>query len=140
MNLYDFNTKADLDQWAIDCLVVRTGISVSPTTGYNRAVALIQFNAMFNLKQIHLNVGVFELDPQGNPIRSKSLIPYEELIIADNSQQVDIETMVITPIEDQDPNKTYMGEYDAYVYITKNNPVQIWNLFEASIQNSSKFK
>lgn len=140
MNIYDFNTKADLDQWAIDCLVVTDGISVSPVTGYSRAVALLQFNAEFNKSRIVLYVGVFELDIDGNPIRSKSLNPYEEMVIADNGQQVDIETMVVTPIEDQDPNKVYMGEYDAYVYITKHNPVMIWDLFETAIKNSTKFK
>lgn len=140
MNIYDFNTKADLDQWAIDCLVVKNGIAVSPVTGFNRAIALLLFNAEFIRKQIILYVGVFELDTLGNPITSKSLKPYEDMVIANNDQEVDIETLVVTAKEDQDPNKTYMGEYDAYIYITKNNPVMIWDLFEAAIKNSSKFK
>lgn len=140
MNINNFNTAADLQAWATKCLVVTNGISVSPVTGFNRAVALMQFNGYFNLGQIVLNVLVFELDSNGNPIKSRSLNPYEDLIIADNSQEVDIETMVVTPKADQDPNKVYMGEYDAYVYLTKNNPVMIWSLFESSIKNSSKFK
>lgn len=140
MNIYNFNTKADLDQWAIDCLVVTDGIAPSPVTGYNRAIALLQFNAEFTKRQVVLYVGVFELDEQGNPIVSRSLKPYEEIVVADNGQEVDIETLEITAQEDQDPNKTYMGEYDAYVYITKNNPVLIWDLFESAIKNSSKFK
>jgi hypothetical protein len=140
MNIYNFNTKAALDQWAIDCLVVTDGIIPSPTTGYNRAIALLQFNAEFINRRIVLYVGVFELDTQGNPKIGKSLIPYYDYIIASNAYEVDIETMVITPIEDQDPNKIYMGEYDAYIYITKNNPVMIWDLFETAIKNSSKFK
>jgi hypothetical protein len=139
MNIYDFNTKADLDQWAIDCLVVTDGIVQSPITGYNRAIVLLQFNAEFISKQIVLYVGVFELDADGNPIVSKSLKPYEDMVIANNSQEIDIETMVITAKEDQDPNKIYMGEYDAYIYLTKNNPVMIWDLFETSIKNSTKF-
>jgi hypothetical protein len=140
MNIYNFNTKEALDQWAIDCLVVTDGITPSPITGYNRAVVLLQFNAEFLRKQIVLFVGVFELDADGNPIISKSLKPYEDMVIADNSQEIDIETMAIVAKEDQDPNKTYMGEYDAYIYITKNNPVMIWDLFETAIKNSSKFK
>jgi hypothetical protein len=139
MNIYDFKTKADLDMWATASLVVYD-VSVSPDTGNNRAVALMQFNANFDQKEIVLNVGVFELDTQGNPKIGKSLIPYYDYIIASNAYEVDIETMIITPIEDQDPNKTYMGEYDAYIYLTKNNSILIWDLFNSSIKNSSKFK
>jgi len=139
MDLYNFNTKADLDQWAIDCLVTYN-IATSPETGFNRAAALLRFHANFDREQIILYVGVFELDVNGNPIIGKSLVPYEEVIIANNDNQVDIETMVVTPIESQDPNKIYMGEYDAYVYLTKNNSIMLWDLFKTSIENSIKLK
>lgn len=137
MNILELNTKEKLDEWKNNFLVVTDGINDSQTTGFKRAVALFDFNASFRDKNIQLVCGIYELDSDGNPIISKSLRPYEELIIATNSKEVDIETMDVVPKEQQVSGKTYLGEFDAYVMLTKTSPVKLWELFESVIKRSS---
>jgi hypothetical protein len=143
MNIYNFNTKAALDQWAIDCLVVTDGIAPSSVTGNNRAVALLHFLTNFLDKSITLVVGVYELDANGEPINSKPLKPYEDTIVATNADIVDTYTPglpIVTPedmLPDQ-PEGRYIGEFDAYVKFTKDNSVELWPLFESIIKKSSK--
>lgn len=139
MNLTDFKTKQDLDNWGVEHLTTYN-IRVSPETGNNRAAVILNFHGNFTQRQISIHVGVFELDNNGDPIIGKGINPYEEVIIANNDSEVDIETFQIVSKENQDPNKIYMGEYNAYVYYTKNNLVNMWGLFKNNIENSIKLK
>jgi hypothetical protein len=139
-NLYSLDTREKLDDYGSKVLLVTEDIQVSPVTGKDRAVALFHFNANFQQQSITLVVGVYELDAQGEPIISQSLKPYEESIVATNGYMVDMQTPgldVVKP-EDMVEGGIYMGEYDAYIYITKNNPIQLWQLFESIIKRSTK--
>jgi hypothetical protein len=139
-NLYSLDTREKLDAYGSKVLLVTEDIDVSSVTGKNRAVALFHFNANFQQESITLVVGVYELDAQGEPIISQSLKPYEESIVATNGKQVDMQTPGLEIIleEDKVEGGIYMGEYDAYIYITKNNPIELWTLFESIIKRSSK--
>lgn len=138
MNLFSIKTAADLQAYNQECLVVTEDINPSTVTGFSRAVALFHFNANFLLKELSLIVGVYEIDENGNPIHTKSLIPYEECIVANNSLEVNMlsPTLDVVKPEDKVSNGVYMGEYDAYVYITKNNPILLWDLFRNIIKGS----
>jgi hypothetical protein len=136
MNIFDLNTKEKLDNYAAQVLVVTEGIDKSEITGFNRAVALLNFNADFRNKSITLVVGIYELDELGEPIISKSLKPYEEVIIANNGRLVDVETFEIADENELDESKTYLGEYDAYIALTKSSSIKLWELFENVIKSS----
>lgn len=138
INLYNLDTKEKLDAYGQEALLVTEDISVSETTGNSRAIALFHFNADFLNKSLTLVVGVYELDANGEPINSKSLKPYEELIVATNDTEVDTQTPGLELITEEDKVEggIYMGEYDAYVHFTKNNDVRIWDLFESIIKRS----
>ena len=139
MNIYDLNTKEKLDAYGDKFLVVKEGISPSEVTGFNRAVALLDFNTNFRNQTIVLVVGIYELDVDGEPIITKSLKPYEDVIIGSNGTLVDIETMEVLSNEDEkDSNKTYMGEFDAYLALTKQGPIHLWELLKNTITSSSK--
>lgn len=142
MNIFDLNTKEKLETYGKEFLVVTEGISPSELTGFSRAVALLDVNISLRTKTINLVLGVYELDKDGNPIISKSLRPYEEVLVASNSNRVDITTpnFDIVLEEDMVEDVDYVGEFDAYVYLTKNNPVMLWDLFNAVIKRSSNFK
>ncbi len=139
-NLYSLDTREKLDAYGSKVLLVTEDIQVSPVTGKDRAVALFHFNANFQQQSITLVVGVYELDAQGEPIISQSLKPYEESIVATNGYMVDMQTegLEVVAQEDMVEGGVYMGEYDAYIYITKNNPIQLWQLFESIIKRSKK--
>ena len=140
MTLYSLDTRAKLDTYGQEVLLVTEDIQPSATTGKDRAVALFHFNSNFLQKTISLIVGVYELDENGEPINSKSLKPYEDIITATNEYMVDItdpDLNIIAP-EDMVEGVNYMGEYDAYIYITKNNPIELWTLFESIIKRSKK--
>ena len=140
MNLYSLDTRAKLDAYGQKVLLVTEDIQPSAVTGNDRAVALFHFNSNFLQESITLVVGVYELDENGEPINTKSLKPYEDTITATNEYVVDItdpELNVVDP-EDMVEGVEYMGEYDAYIYITKNNPIQLWTLFESIIKKSKK--
>jgi hypothetical protein len=88
-------------------------------------------------------VGVYELDSNGEPINSKSLKPYEDTITATNSYIVDTYTPDLDIVSPEDilpdqPEGRYIGEFDAYVYYTKNNDIRLWTLFESIIKKNSK--
>jgi hypothetical protein len=139
MNIFDLNTKEKLDAYGDNFLVIR-GESISPAqvTGFDRAVVLLDFNANFRQKTITLVVGIYELDENGDPIISKSLKPYEDTIIATNGTEVDAETMeIVRNEEDKVEGRTYIGEFDAYIYLTKSGAVPLWNLFSSAIITSS---
>jgi hypothetical protein len=142
-NLYSLNTRERLDAYGSKVLLVTEGIDPSPVTGNDRAVALFHFLANFLDESITLVVGVYELDSNGEPIISKSLVPYEDSLIATNTYIVDTYTPgldIIAPedmLEDQ-PEGRYMGEYDAYLKLTKENSIELWPLFESIIKKSSK--
>lgn len=140
MNLYNFDTRAKLDEYGQKVLLVTDGIKKSEVTGNDRAIALFHFNADFLNKTLTLVVGVYELNEEGEPINSKSLKPYEEMIVATNGLEVDVQTpgLDVVTEEDKVEGGIYMGEYDAYIYITKNNPIELWTLFESIIKRSSK--
>lgn len=137
-NLYSLDTRAKLDAYGSKVLLVTENIQVSPVTGKDRAVALFHFNADFLNKSLTLVVGVYELDKNGEPINSKSLKPYEEMIIATNNVEVDVQTPGLDVVTEDDKVEggIYMGEYDAYVYYTKNNDIRLWALFESIIKRS----
>jgi hypothetical protein len=139
-NLYSLDTRAKLNAYGSKVLLVTEDIEVSSVTGKDRAVALFHFNANFQQESITLVVGVYELDTQGEPIISQSLKPYEESIVATNGYMVDMQTegLEVVAQEDMVEGGVYMGEYDAYIYITKNNPIQLWQLFESIIKRSKK--
>ena len=138
MNLYNFDTREKLDAYGQAVLLVTEDISVSEVTGNNRAIALFHFNADFLSKSLTLVVGVYELDAEGEPINSKSLKPYEEMIVATNALEVDLQTPGLDVITEEEkvPGGMYMGEYDAYIYFTKNNDIKLWDLFESIIKRS----
>ena len=139
MNIFDLDTKEKLDAYAEKFLVVR-GESITPSlvTGFNRAVALLDFNVNFRQKSITLVVGIYELDEIGNPIISKSLKPYEETIVATNGIEVDAQTMqIVRSEEDKIEGRTYIGEFDAYLSLTKAGVVPLWDLFTSAITTSS---
>jgi hypothetical protein len=139
MNIFDLNTKEKLDAYGDKFLVVTENIDPSPVTGFNRAVALLDFNVNLRNQTITLVVGVYELDEDGEPIISKSLKPYEETLVAHNGNTVDMQTEGLDIVQEDDKveNGIYMGEFDAYVYITKNNPVKLWDLFASVVTRSS---
>jgi hypothetical protein len=140
MNLYNLDTRAKLDTYGQEVLLVTEDIQPSATTGKDRAVALFHFNSNFLQKSITLVVGVYELDENGEPINSKSLKPYEDTITATNEYMVDItdpELNIVDP-EDMIEGVEYMGEYDAYIKYTKENSIQLWTLFESIIKRSKK--
>jgi hypothetical protein len=138
INLYSLDTREKLDAYGQEALLVTEDISVSETTGNSRAITLFHFNADFLNKSLTLVVGVYELDANGEPINSKSLKPYEEMIVATNNVEVDVQTPGLDVVTEDDKVEggIYMGEYDAYVYFTKNNDVRIWTLFESIIKRS----
>ncbi len=138
MNLYNFDTRAKLNAYGQEVLLVTEDISVSEVTGNNRAIALFHFNADFLAKSLTLVVGVYELDENGEPINSKSLKPYEESIVATNALEVDVEAegFPIVTEDDKVEGGKYMGEYDAYVYYTKNSDIRLWDLFTSIIKRS----
>jgi hypothetical protein len=140
MNLYNLDTRAKLDTYGQEVLLVTEDIQPSATTGKDRAVALFHFNSNFLQKSITLVVGVYELDENGEPINSKSLKPYEDTITATNEYMVDItdpELNIVDP-EDMVEGIEYMGEYDAYIKYTKENSIQLWTLFKSIIKRSKK--
>jgi hypothetical protein len=142
-NLYSLDTREKLDAYGSKVLLVTEGIDPSLVTGNDRAVALFHFLANFLDESITLIVGVYELDANGEPIISKSLVPYEDSLVATNTYIVDTYTPgldIIAPedmLEDQ-PEGRYMGEYDAYLKLTKENSIELWPLFESIIKKSSK--
>ena len=135
--LNEIKTHADLIEWHEKYLVVRD-IEDNILTGNKRAVALFKFEVSLQFEEIKLIVGVYDLDENGNPISSKSVKPYEDIILATNHKQIDISdpNFEIVEKEDQIEGKTYIGEFDAYVYITKNNPIKLWDLFYSVIKKS----
>jgi hypothetical protein len=130
-----------LDAYEQAVLVVTEDIKPSETTGNSRAIVLFHFNANFLNKELVLVVGIYELDTNGELINS--LKPYEDTIVATNTDIVDTYTPgldIIAPeniLPDQ-PEGRYMGEYDAYIKLTKHNSVELWSLFESIIKKSSK--
>ena len=140
MNLYNLDTKEKLNAYGQAVLVVTEGINPSEVTGNDRAIALFHFNANFLQQTLTLVVGVYELDANGEPIISKSLIPYEESIQGTNSEQVDMdsEELQVVTEDEKIEGGNYMGEFDAYVKITKENPVELWDLFASIIKKSKK--
>ena len=139
MNLYNFDTREKLDAYGQAILVVTENIQKSSVTGNDRAVALFHFNADFLSKTITLVVGVYELNSNGEPIISKSLNPYEEMIVATNGKEVDMnsETLEVVKPDDKEENGFYMGEFDAYIFLTKNKEIKLWDLFKSIIVRSS---
>ena len=142
-NLYSLDTREKLDTYGNKILLVTEGIDPSSVTGNDRAVALFHFLVNFLDESITLVVGVYELDANGEPINSKSLKPYEDTIVATNADIVDTYTPGLDIIAPEDilpdqPEGRYMGEYDAYIKLTKHNSVELWPLFESIIKKSSK--
>ena len=142
-NLYSLNTRERLDAYGSKVLLVTEGIDPSQITGNDRAVALFHFLANFLDESITLVVGVYELDANGEPIISKSLVPYEDSLVATNTYIVDTDTPGLDIIAPEDmlpdqPEGRYMGEYDAYLKLTKENSIELWPLFESIIKKSSK--
>jgi len=142
-NLYSLDTREKLDAYGNKILLVTEGIDPSSVTGNDRAVALFHFLVNFLDESITLVVGVYELDANGEPINSKSLKPYEDTIVATNTDMVDTYTPGLNIIAPEDilpdqPEGRYIGEYDAYIKLTKHNSVELWPLFESIIKKSSK--
>jgi hypothetical protein len=133
MNILSLDTKEKLEAWGQEFLLVTEGITPSSVTGFNRAVILTDFICDFRNKQIKLVTAVYELNSEGNPIISNSLKPYEQLLVAHNGNLVDATGAVV---DNPEEGVSYMGEFDFYMALTKNNAIQLWEVFETIIKNS----
>ena len=136
MNIRDLNTKEKLEEWGNKFLLLTgaDGITPSAVTNFPRAIVLLDFITNLRNKTITLVLGVYELDLDGNPIISQSLMPYEQTLIAHNGILVDQQGQVV--IDPENP-EDYIGEFDFFIHLTKNNPIQLWDIFSNIIVNSS---
>lgn len=143
------STAAQLNEWAIDTLVV-TDIPADSETGKNRAVVLRKFNSDFEKREVVIDTVLYLLDDDGNPINayignnSKNIFPSEVLIIANNKAFVRLSNrLIVTPEQIETEHLVegvdYLAEYEAYRLYAKTNQIFLFQLIENSIKISSQF-
>jgi hypothetical protein len=114
-------------------------ISDSPLTGFKRKAELLNMTWDCQALSISIKVLITYHDNEGNLIRGEGINEYERTLIANNNTQVDITTGAAFYPEDleegEEPPVT-MGEYDFYMYLIDNGPVNIKQLIAMAIDSA----